>query len=351
MEIRLKLFSTAVTLALLLGRGAWGQSIKPLALADLAKYSRADREKVLYEGAKKEGKVVWYTSLVPSKDIAKIFESKYPGVTVEVYRAGGIELLGKALAEHKAHRYIVDTIESTPGALMSLRDEQFFAPYASPHLNAYPDSAKEKAKNGMVYWTTDRESYIGLAYNKNAVRGADLPKRFDELLKPALKGKMAVSSDESSARQIGAMVYAKTDSFVRKLKEQEITLHGASGPGFNEMIVSGEVPLSFVGFSTNVAHAARKGSPIAWHALDLAVANAGGVGISANAQHPHAGLLLVDFLISPDGQKMFNQTFAYGSGAKTYGFEKYYPEKGLTTEEYSDRLEKWMRLLKEITRK
>jgi ABC-type Fe3+ transport system substrate-binding protein len=100
-----------------------------------------------------------------------------------------------------------------------------------------------------------------------------------------------------------------------------------------------------------VAHSAKKGAPVGWHALDLAVANAGGVGISANAQHPHAGLLLVDFLISPDGQKMFNETFAYGSGAKTYGFEKHYPEKGLTTVEYADRLERWMRLMREITRK
>jgi hypothetical protein len=39
------------------------------------------------------------------------------------------------------------------------------------------------------------------------------------------------------------------------------------------------------------------------------------------------------------------------SGAKNYGFEKFYPEKGLTTEEYSDRLEQWMRLMKEITGK
>jgi len=349
MKIRISNLSLAIALAMMLAGPAWGQSAK--SVGELAKYSRADREKVLYEGAKKEGKVVWYTSLVPSKDIAKIFEAKYPGVTADVYRASGIELTNKALAEHRARRHIADLIEATPGALMTLRDEQFFAPYHSPHLKNYPDSAKEMAKNGLAYWTTDRESYIGLAYNKNSTKGLELPKKFDDLLKPALKGKMSISSDESSARQFGAMVWAKSDSFIRKLKEQSVTLHGASGPGFNELIVSGEVPLSFVGFSTNVAHAAKKGSPVGWHALDLAVANAGGVGISANAQHPHAGLLLLDFLISPEGQKMFSETFAYGSGAKNYGFEKFYPEKGLTTDEYADRVEKWMRLMREVTRK
>jgi iron(III) transport system substrate-binding protein len=339
-------------IALLLSLGVGSVSAQSArSIGDLAKYSRADREKMLYEGAKKEGKVVWYTSLVPSKEIAKVFEAKYPGVTVEVYRASGIELTNKALAEHRARRHIADTIEATPGALMTLRDEQFFAPYFSAHLKNYPDSAKEKTKSGLVYWTTDRESYIGLAYNKNATKGLDLPKKFDDLLKPALKGKMAISNDESSARQFGAMVWSKNDAFIRKLRDQEVTLHGASGPGFNQLIVSGEVAMSFVGFSTNVAHAAKNGSPVAWHALDLAVANAGGVGVSANANHPHAALLLTDFLISPDGQKMFNETFAYGSGAKSYGFEKFYPEKGLTTDEYADRVEKWMRLMKEVTRK
>ncbi len=84
--------------------------------------------------------------------------------------------------------------------------------------------------------------------------------------------------------------------------------------------------------------------------LSRKVANDGSLGISVNAQHPHAGLLHVDFLISPDGQKMFNETFAYGSGEKEYGFKKYYPESGLITVQYSDRLERWMRLMKEIMR-
>jgi hypothetical protein len=57
---------------------ASAQTSKSSTLVDLVKYSSGDRERVLYEGAKKEGKVVWYTSLVPSKDISKIFETKYP---------------------------------------------------------------------------------------------------------------------------------------------------------------------------------------------------------------------------------------------------------------------------------
>ena len=43
---------------------------------------------MLKAGAKKEGKMVWYTSLTAHRDIANVFEAKYPGIKVETYRAG-----------------------------------------------------------------------------------------------------------------------------------------------------------------------------------------------------------------------------------------------------------------------
>jgi len=42
---------------------AWCQTSQPKTAAELAKYLGSDRERLLYEGAKKEGKIVWYTSL------------------------------------------------------------------------------------------------------------------------------------------------------------------------------------------------------------------------------------------------------------------------------------------------
>ena len=38
----------------------WAQG-KPVSINELASYNKPDREKVLFEGAKKEGKLMWYT--------------------------------------------------------------------------------------------------------------------------------------------------------------------------------------------------------------------------------------------------------------------------------------------------
>jgi iron(III) transport system substrate-binding protein len=330
---------------------AWGQSAKPTSLADLAKYMGADRERILYDGAKKEGKIVWYTSLVPHKEIARVFETKYPGVTVETYRADGTDVSNRLLAETQAKRYIADAIETTPGPLMPLRDNQVLLPYTSPHLAAYPDIAKEKTAGGLVLWTTDRESLNGVGYNKNVMPAADLPKKFDDLLKPALKGKMSTANNETGARSIGTMLKAKGEAYVRKLREQEIRPYAITAGGLADLIISGEVPISFTAIQTNLTQPAAKGAPVAWVPMDLVAVNAGGAAVQANAPHPHAALLFVDFLISPDGQKMFAEKLFYGSAAKDYGFERWHPEKGLSTAEYQERADQWLKLLREITRK
>jgi iron(III) transport system substrate-binding protein len=234
---------------------------------------------------------------------------------------------------------------------MVLRDSELLLPYTSPYLAKYPEAAKQKAPGGLVFWTTDRESYIGVGYNKNILPASDVPKNFDDLLKPALKGKMAISNDDVSARFVGAMIKAKGEAFIKKLKDQEVRVHGVNGPGFNELIVSGEVPLSFSAIHSNIGHSADRGAPVAWVPMDLAAAISGGVGIFSHAQHPYGALLLTDFFLSPDGQKMLIETFRHGSPLKDPGFKRWYPEEGLTTSQYDEVMDKWQKIVSDFARR
>ena len=336
---------------LIFATSAWGQSNRPAGIAELAKLKGPERERVLYEGAKKEGKLVWYTSLVPHKHIAKVFQAKYPGIVVDVYRAAGSTLATRLLEERRARRYLADTIESTPPQMMVLRDAQALQPYASPYLANYPEVAKEIATGDQVHWATDRESLIGVGYNTSSMRDKFIPKKFDDLLHPSLKGMMSTANNETGARALGAILKAKGEGFVRKLKEQQIRPHQITAAGLADLIISGEAPVSFTMVQTNLTQpAAARGAPVAWVPMEVVAVNAGSAGVLANAPNPHAALLFVDFLLSPDGQKMYEQLF-YGSAAKVSGFERWYPEKGITTEAYEKHAEGWLRLLDEITRK
>ena len=71
-----------VCLLLLVPSEGWVQNRKPMTVTEIATYNGADREQLLYAGAKTEGKVVWYTSLAGDsyKGMVKAFETKYSGV-------------------------------------------------------------------------------------------------------------------------------------------------------------------------------------------------------------------------------------------------------------------------------
>jgi len=347
----MKVIGATVLLIVTMVAAAWGQARKPATVAELATYTGADREKLLAEGAKREGKLVWYTTLIAYKEIAKIFEAKYPGVRIEAYRSGSTDLVKRVLTEAQAKRYLVDAIETTPPGLMTFRDYKLLAPYTSPHLAAYPEASKEKAAGGLVYWVTDRESFVGVGYNKNSLKPNEVPKDFQDLLKPELKGKFGASSDETGIRMIGAMLQSKGEEFVRKLKDQEIRLYPVSGGAMNELVVSGEVPISPTIFRNHVLTSIQKGAPVAWVPMDLVISNAGGAALSAQARNPHAAVLFVDFLTSPEGQKILEEKFKFGTPLKDYGFKRWLPEKGLTLSQYEEASEKWRKLLLEISKK
>jgi iron(III) transport system substrate-binding protein len=254
------------------------------------------------------------------------------------------------LTEAKAGRHLVDAIETTLPGLMTFRDSRLLTAYTSPHLAGFPDDSKEKAPKNLAYWTIVRESFVGFAYNTNIVSAADVPKNFDGLLKPALRDRMAMPGDETGARMIGAMVKARGDAFVKKLKEQNIRLHMIAGSALTQLVATGEVPASPSQFYSATHVAIKAGAPLAWVPLDLVVSSAGGAAVYAYAQRPHAALLFVDFLLSPEGQKLYEELY-FGSPQKDYGFKRWYPEKGLTVSQYENTSEEWRKLFMEITRK
>jgi iron(III) transport system substrate-binding protein len=111
-------------LALCLIDTAAAQTAKPMPTDQLAAYNKPDREKVLFAGAKAEGKVTWYTSLAGDsyKQLAAAFEARYPGVKVESYRATRQEMSARVMAEAQSKRYIADTFETTIPLLKLLKE-------------------------------------------------------------------------------------------------------------------------------------------------------------------------------------------------------------------------------------
>src|SRR5688572_26146038 len=331
---------------------SFSQARKPMTISELVTYNGKDREQVLYAGAKNEGKITWYTSLAGDsyKGMVKSFESKYPGVKIEAYRVSGSDMTTRLYEESKAKKHIADTIETTEGNLMFMRDAFLLRPYHSPHFSSFPEEAKEKGERGLYFWAIARESYIGFAYNKNLLSKGAVPKNFEGLLHPELKGRMGVSLSDPIYKVIGAMLKTKGQEFVKKLKVQEIALHTIIPPALLDLIASGEVLASPGIFRNHVLVAIERGAPVEWLPLDLVPTNVGGAAIAAQPPHPHAALLLADYLLGAEGQALL-ANYQYGSATKDLGFKRWRPDHGISTDKYEKDLERWEKLLKEISRR
>jgi len=116
------------------------------------------------------------------------------------------------------------------------------------------------------------------------------------------------------------------------------------------MAISGEVPISPSIFRDHAMESKLKGAPIDWVAMEAVPTNAGGTSIVYQAPHPHGAVLLADFILSPEGQKIL-EDLQFGSPSKDFGFKRWYPEAGMNTDQYDRAATQWQKALREIGKK
>src|SRR5436190_1174375 len=126
------------------------------------------------------------------------------------------------------------------------------------------------------------------------------------LLDPQWKGRMAISGLTTTAvNWVGSMVIAHGTDFVRRLGQQNIRIYNLTGRALANLMTAGEVVLSPTIYNSHVAASADKGAPLSWHAPGPVPVTDTGVAIARKAPHPHAAMLLVDFLMSKEGQSLY----------------------------------------------
>ena len=141
---------------------------------------------------------------------------------------------------------------------------------------------------------------MGFGYSKEQIPPSAVPKGFDGLLHPQLKGKMSITLNESSARMIGAMIKVKGEGFVKKLKAQDIRVYTVSSAALVDLMASGELGASFHIYRNHAMVSAERGSAVAWTPMELVPTNSGCVALAAQPPHPHAAALFVDFLLGSE---------------------------------------------------
>ena len=194
---------------------------------------------------------------------------------------------------------------------MLMRESKLLMPYFSPHLAQFPDDSKEEADKGRVFWTTDRESIVGLGYNRNMIRAADVPKNFAELVRPENK-----RQDRRQRRYHRRALdrrhdHAKGEEYVKQLRGLDVKMHMISGGAMHELMAAGEMPMSISIFRNHVLAGQVKGRADRMGAAGPESGQCRRCRASGGDQQPHAALLFIDFLLSPEGQKIYEEKFRF----------------------------------------
>jgi len=258
----------------------------------------------LIEGAKHEGKIVWYTSMAidTSKPLLDAFLKEYPFIHADLVRAGEEQLSNRIMTETRAGKWLFDAVSTS--SIAAQVERHILAPYLGPEREVFPDQFKDA--NG--YWIGVYVNNLVLAYNTKMLAAKDAPKDYPDLLQPKWKGQMLMDSTDYDWFGTLATVWGreKTVKYMQQLAKQEPLWR--RGHGLTAQLVgAGETALAWA-YNFRIERMKRDGAPVDWiETFDPLVVTVNGIGLGAKAAHPNAAKLLINFATSRKGQEMVRE--------------------------------------------
>jgi ABC-type Fe3+ transport system substrate-binding protein len=241
------------------------------------------------------------------RPMADAFHKKYPFIDVAFWRGASPQIIQKALAEYRAGKVTADVMESTSLAPPLMR-AGIVEPFHSPESDSYP----KHLVDAKGYWASTRLSYFGAAYNTNLVKKADVPKTWTDLLDPKWKGKLAwrVGGGDTGAELFITNLRlfwgdGRALDYIKKLAKQDVVSYTSSARQLVNQVMAGEYTIALNIFLHHPLISQLKGAPVSPLPMEPIPSLNGTVLLAKNAPEPHAAMLLIDFMLSKDGQNTF----------------------------------------------
>jgi iron(III) transport system substrate-binding protein len=261
----------------------------------------------LIAAAKKEGKVVWYTSidLKVAEEIGKRFENKYPGVNVQVERTGAERILQRIGQEYSSNIHAVDVVNSSDAAhLVYWKDKGWLEAYVPEDVaKYYPPEHKDP--DGT--YASFRVYLCIIAYNTSQVKKEDAPKSFADLLKPQWKGKIVKAHPSYSGTILTATFQMARDlgwGYFEKLAQQDVLqVQSAAVPP--KKLALGERAVQADGVEYLIFREKESGQPVEpVYATEGTPLIIGPNGMFKAAPNPNAARLFQNYCFTPECQQI-----------------------------------------------
>jgi iron(III) transport system substrate-binding protein len=262
---------------------------------------------VLIEAAKKEGQVIYYTSidLPVAERLAKAFEAKYSGIAVRVERTGAERVFQRIGQEYASNIHAVDVVNSSDAAhFIGWKRDGILAPYVPEDVaKFYPPEHRDA--DGQ--FASFRVWLSIIAYNSNLVKAEEAPRSFADLLDPKWKGKIVKAHPGYSGTIMTATYQMQRDlgwSWFEQLARQNIMQVQSSADPPKKLDL-GERSVMADGNEYNIFQLKEAGRPVEpVYASEGSPLIIGPNGIFKTSPNPNAARLFQSFCFGRDAQQL-----------------------------------------------
>jgi iron(III) transport system substrate-binding protein len=264
--------------------------------------------------AKKEGKVVWYTStpMNQAAAIAKAFEAEM-GVKVELFRSGGSAVMSRFLQEATAGRIAADVMTtSDPAAYAALARKKTFVAFRPKNFDKVPKEAQ--APDGA--YVAQRINIMTIYLRTDKVAPADVPKTWAELVEPKYSGKLVMTDPSFTSLQVSVVGMMSKEvgwDYYKKLHDNKIMIVQGNEQ-VSDMIKRAERVIAVGALDSYAAEDRKSGHPITTvFPSDGVFLIPSPTAVIAGSPNPNAAKLLAEFMLSDTAQKIFPASGGYAA--------------------------------------
>ncbi|WP_296971635.1 MULTISPECIES: ABC transporter substrate-binding protein [Tepidanaerobacter] len=267
------------------------------------------------EEPKKDLSLTIYAGLMEdhAQAAAKEFE-KETGVKTSVVRMSGGEILTRIEAEKENTKASV-WYGGPADTFIAAKEKGLLEAYVSPNAAKIP----EQFKDPEGYWTGIYKGYLGFVCNGKLLKekNIEIPKTWEDLLNPALKGQIVVANPASSGTAytlIATLVQLwdedRAMDYLKKLDEQ-IRQYPKTGSAPAQMAGMGEAMVGICFMHDGIKYYEEGYTDIVLSAPEEGTGyEIGAVGIIKNAPDLEAAKIFVDWALTKEAQELGQQ---YGS--------------------------------------
>lgn len=268
-------------------------------------WTQTEQQKI--ENAKKEGSVYWYGSMNVDDASALIagINKRYPFLDVKRFRAANAPVLSKLDVEARARGLNVDVIDLDGFYVSQVLKRNYWVRYVSPELASYPKELSDRGGLWSGFFLLPQVT----VYNTNLVPATTAPKNYNDLLDGRWKDRITIP-DSGVTWYHGMLQYMGAEqgrSFMKRLAGQHVRVQSGNRM-MVELTMAGEHSIGIAAYAHRIGQFQKKGAPMGWIKDDVIITTPQAIGISGYGRSPNAAKLIVDFVLSQEGQMILRRS-------------------------------------------